>query len=359
MDERLKALHGLILPMQKAQKALTVLRNMGLRLDGYELQKDQSMIMIPLAHKPTEPQNDILRRELGTFQIQQVPFERKVSRPKSLQEAVAGQIPSHIISSLPRSFDVIGDIAIIDLPPELGAYATEIGKGILQVSPHVRLVARKSGEVSGKFRTRGLQTLVGSGGMETIHREFSCSYHLDVSSVYFNPRLSHERLRVAEQIKEGEVVVDMFAGVGPYSVLIAKLHPSSRVHSIDINPSAIRYLKENIFANGVADRVTPLLGDVRHFSEVKVHGIADRVIMNLPSEASNYIDAALRILRKDGGLIHFYQFAQRDTSVDSIKDSFKATVEAENREVKSFDFCKQIREIAPGRVQFAIDATVV
>ncbi|MFI5450102.1 MAG: class I SAM-dependent methyltransferase [Candidatus Bathyarchaeia archaeon] len=354
----MKAVHGLILPMQKAQKALTVLRSMRLKLDGYELLKNQSMIMIPLARRPSEQQNDILRRELGTFQIQQVPFERKVSRPKNLQEAVAGQVPSHIISSLPRSFDVIGDIAIIDLPPELGAYATEIGNGILQISPHVRLVVRKSGEVAGKFRTRSLQTLVGPGSTETIHREFSCSYHLDVSSVYFNPRLSHERLRVADQIQENEVVVDMFAGVGPYSVLIAKLHPSSRVHSIDINPSAIRYLKQNIFANGVADRVTPLLGDVRHFSEVKVHGIADRVIMNLPSEAENYIDAALRIMRKDGGLIHFYQFAQRGTSVDSIKDSFRSSVETKNREVKSLNFCKQIREIAPGRVQFAIDAVV-
>jgi hypothetical protein len=106
MDKTLKALHGLILPMQKAQKALTVLRNMGLRLDGYELLKNQSMIMIPLARRPSEPQNDILRRELGTFQIQQVPFERKVSRPKSLQEGVAGHVPSHLISILPDPTNV-------------------------------------------------------------------------------------------------------------------------------------------------------------------------------------------------------------------------------------------------------------
>lgn len=344
--------------MEKTQRTLTILKDMGLRLEGYELRKNQTMIMIPLAGKPSDQQCDTLRRELGTFQIQPVAFERKVSRPKSLQEAVAGRVPNNLISVLPRSFDVIGDIAIIDLAPELGAYATEVSNGILQISPHVRLVARKSGEVTGTFRTRDLQTLVGSGGMETVHREFSCNYHLDVSSVYFNPRLSHERLRVADQIKENEDVVDMFAGVGPYSILIAKLHPSSRVHSVDINPSAVKYLKENIFTNGIADRVTPLLGDVRRLSESELHGIASRVIMNLPSEAENYIDAALRILRKEGGLIHFYKFAQRDTSVDVIKESFKSTVAAENREVKSFDFCKQIREIAPGRVQFALDAAV-
>jgi len=359
MDERLNAVHGLILPMEKTPRALTVLRSMGLRLDGYELRKNQTMIMIPLAGKPSEQQSEVLRRELGAFQIQEVPFERKVSRPRNLQEAVAGRVPSYLISLLPRSFDVVGDIAIIDLPPELQAYATEVGNGILQVSPHVRLAVRKSGEVAGKFRTRDLQTLVGSGSMETVHREFSCSYRLDVSSVYFNPRLSYERLRVSQQIKESEVVVDMFAGVGPYSILVAKLHPNSRVHSVDINPSAIKYLKENIFANGVADRVTPLLGDVRNFSAAELSGIAHRVIMNLPSEAENYLDAALRILRKEGGLIHFYQFAQRDANVDSIKASFKSTVSAENRKVKSFDFCKQIREVAPGRVQFAIDAAII
>lgn len=359
MDARLKVLPGLVLPTQKAQKALGVLRTMKLGLDGYELGKNHGMIVIPLIRKPSEQQEDILMRELGTFQIQQVSFETKTSRPKNLQEAVAGRVPSKVVSILPRSFDVIGDVAVIDLRPELYPFATEIGMGILQLNPNVRLVVRKLGEVTGKFRTRNLQVLVGSGGMETVHREFSCSYHLDVSSVYFNPRLSHERLRVAEQVKENEIVVDMFAGVGPYSVLIAKRQRSARVYSVDINPSALAYLQENIFSNGVADRVTPLLGDVRYLSEAKVHGIADRVIMNLPSEAENYIDVALRILKKEGGLIHFYQFVQRDTRIDSLTDSFRSSVVAQKKEVKSFDFCKQIREVAPGRVQVAVDAAVV
>jgi tRNA (guanine37-N1)-methyltransferase len=356
---RLKELRGVILPVQKAQKALGVLRDMELSLEGYELRKVQGMIMIPIAREPSTQQDSILRRELGSFQIHQAPFEHSVSRPKKLQEALAGKIPSHMVSMLPHSFDVIGDVAVIDLRSELAPYSTEIGYGIRRVNPNVRLVVRKSGEVSGKFRTRALQILTGSGGMETVHREFSCSYHLDISSVYFNPRLSHERLRVAGQVKDNEVVVDMFAGVGPYSILIAKLQPTSRVYSLDINPSAIRYLEANTFGNRVADRVTPILGDAKELSKLKVHAIADRVIMNLPSEAENYIDAALQILKREGGIVHFYQFAQRDATLDSIKASFKSSVTAENREVKSFSFCKAIREITPGKVQVAIDAVVV
>jgi tRNA (guanine37-N1)-methyltransferase len=151
----------------------------------------------------------------------------------------------------------------------------------------------------------------------------------------------------------------MFAGVGPYSVLIAKLQPTSKVYSIDINPSAIRYLETNAFGNRVADHVTPILGDARELSKLKVCEIADRVIMNLPSEAGNYIDAAVRILKREGGIVHFYQFAQRDMSADSIKDSFKSSIRRENREVRLFNFCKAIKEIAPGKVQVAIDAVVV
>jgi len=356
---RLKELHGIILPLQKAQKALEILRNMELRLEGYELRRAQGMIMIPIVRAPSTQQESVLKEELGSFQIQQIPFEDSVSRPKKLQEAVAGQIPSHLVSMLPRSFDVIGDIAVLDLRSELTPYSVEIGNSIRRVNPNVRLVVRKSGEVSGKFRTRGLRILAGPGGMETVHQEFSCSYHLDISSVYFNPRLSHERLRVATQVKHNEVVVDMFAGVGPYSVLIAKLQPTSKVYSIDINPSAIRYLEVNTFGNRVADQVAPILGDARELSKLKVRGIADRVIMNLPSEAGNYIDAAARILKREGGLVHFYQFAQRNTIVDSIKDSFKSSIRGENREVKSFNFFRAIREIAPSKVQVAIDAVVV
>ncbi len=99
---KLKVLPGLVLPMQKAQKALGVLRNMGLGVDGYELGKNQGMIMIPLIRSPSDQQEDILRRELGPFQIQQVPFEPKTSRPKNLEEAVAGQVPSQFVSILPR-----------------------------------------------------------------------------------------------------------------------------------------------------------------------------------------------------------------------------------------------------------------
>jgi tRNA (guanine37-N1)-methyltransferase len=150
----------------------------------------------------------------------------------------------------------------------------------------------------------------------------------------------------------------MFAGVGPYSILTAKLQPNARVNSSDINPAAIQYLKENILMNGSADRVIPLLGDVREFSRGMLSNAADRVIMNLPSEAKNYLDAALQILKYTGGIIHFYEFVPRATSLDEVKEEFKASVQAQRREVRSFDYVNAIREVAPNKVQVAVDARI-
>lgn len=355
---RLKRLLGIFICPRNAQKALKLLRGMELKLDGFQLQRTAQVVCIPLVRSPTAQDESVLRRELGSFQVLEASFEPLLSRPGNLRDAVRGMVPPHLVSQLPRSFDITGDIAIIELSSELEAYSVEVGKGVLQVNPHVRLVLRKSGDVMGKFRTRELEAVAGSGGMETVHHEFACRYHLDVSLVYFNPRLAHERRRVAEQVKEDEVVVDMFAGVGPYSILAAKLQPRSRVYAVDINPSAVKYLKENILANEVADRVIPLLGDARELSRNVLHGAADRVIMNLPSESQHYLDAALHVLKSTGGLVHFYQFTQRGVGLDSVTEQFRTLVAAQKREVQSFKYSKVIREIAPSRVQVALDALI-
>jgi tRNA (guanine37-N1)-methyltransferase len=331
---------------------------MQLKLDGFQLRRTAELVGIPLAHSPSAQDQNILKRELGSYHVHEAPFEPIPTRPGNLRDAVHEMVPSHLVAQLPRSFDIIGDIAIIELSPELEDYSAEVGKGVLQISPHVRLVLRKTGEVMGKFRTRKLQAVAGSGGTETVHREFHCQYHLDVSSVYFNPRLAHERRRVAEQVKEDEVVVDMFAGVGPYSILVAKLQPHSKVYAVDINPSAIKYLKQNILANDVADRVIPLLGDARALSQSVLQGTADRVIMNLPSEAQQYLDAALHALKSAGGLVHFYRFTQRDEALDVVVREFRTLVAAQRREVQSVNYSKVIKEVAPSKVQVALDALI-
>ena len=349
-------MYGIILPRQKAQKGLDTLKKMGLLERKFEFKRTERGIEVPLIREPSDVETNTLRLEIGYFELRQAEFQPALSRPKKLQEII--EVPRELVSKLPSSFDIIGDIAIVEIHADLASFSSEIGKAILEINPHVRLVINKSGEVTGTFRTREFQRVAGSGTTETVYYEFSCRYKLDVATVYFNPRLSHERMRVAQQVKRDELVVDMFAGVGPYSILIAKSQPTSRIFSIDINPIAVGFLKQNAFENSVADRVIPLLGDARNLSMKEVHTVADRVVMNLPSEAANFIDVAIRTLRKEGGRLHFYQFIQRDTPIDSVKNSFRSIVEANNGNVESFEFCNVIREISPGMVQVAIDAVV-
>jgi tRNA (guanine37-N1)-methyltransferase len=150
----------------------------------------------------------------------------------------------------------------------------------------------------------------------------------------------------------------MFAGVGPYSILIAKKQPEAEVHSIDVNPDAYRYLTENVFLNKVADRVTPMLGDAREIVQRRLRGTATRVIMNLPGEAKGFIDAAVDALREEGGVIHYYEFTSRQGQMEDLVNTFRSAVESQRRKVQELKFCKPIREIAPNRVQVALDAIV-
>jgi tRNA (guanine37-N1)-methyltransferase len=358
MDESLKEQHGILLPLQMAGRTLRLLRRLQLVDNDHEFTRTELALLVPLVRGPSDSEAQLIRELIGDAGTQLAVFAEVKERPRNLEAALRGQIPDELIARLPRSFDVIGDIAVIELPEDMERFSAVIGKGILKINPQIRLALRKSSEIAGTFRTRKYEAIAGVGGTETVYREFSCRYHLDVSTVYFNPRLSHERLRVAQQVKPAEFVVDMFAGVGPYSILIAKHQPESRVYSVDLNPAAVKYLKENALANGVADRVISMLGDAKQFARQELRGLADRVIMNLPSEAKNYIAAASQILKDQGGIIHFYEFARREENLEEIRNSFQFVIEAQNRKIKSFQFCKVTKEVAPNRVELAIDALV-
>jgi tRNA (guanine37-N1)-methyltransferase len=229
---------------------------------------------------------------------------------------------------------------------------------VMQIDPHLRLVLRKSGDVAGTFRTRGYEVMAGEGKTETIYKEFSCLLQLDLAKVYFNPRLSYERKRVAKQVKESEYVLDMFAGVGPYSILIAKTQKDCKVFSVDVNPDAFRYLEHNVLLNRVADRVIPLFGDSSQIVERRLHGTVNRVIMNLPSESNRFLGSAVQALKPEGGIIHYYSFASRRDALTEIMNQTRNMIQQMGRRVSSFAFSDVIKEVAPNRVQVALDIMV-
>ena len=220
----------------------------------------------------------------------------------------ACHIPEELKAALPTSFDIIGDIAILKLEDELLPFAAAIGQGMMCVRPGLRCVALDRG-VKGEFRVRDLELVSGSGPLETIHQEFGLRFKIDPSKTYFNPRLANERHRIASLVRPGEVVVDMFAGVAPFSIMIAKFARPERVYAIDINPEAESLMNENIVMNK-AERVIPLLGDARDL--IFDLPCADRLVMNLPHTAIEFFADALTRLNL-GGMMHLYHITDRES----------------------------------------------
>jgi len=349
--------YGVEVDYRNAQSIIRLLNKLQLLDDTREFIRRDSCLVIPVQRNLSRSELAEISRSSSEAKIIQATFGASSRTPRDLRQAVGEAIPSDVINRLPRSYDIIGDIGILQLDDELEPFSKIIAEGLMKLNPHLRLVVQKIEKTSGQYRIRRTEVIAGIGTTETTHIEFSSKFHLDVMSVYFNPRLAHERMRIASQVKEGEVVVDMFAGVGTYSVLIAKKQLGARVFSIDLNPSAYKYLKENVFANKVADRVTPYLGDAQEFAS-KLSGIADRVIMNLPGDSQAFLGAASKLLRRNGGIVHFYSFASRDEQLQHLSDTFRSGIESSGRRVVSLSFLRVIREVGPNRVQIAIDARI-
>ncbi len=212
---------------------------------------------------------------------------------------------------LAKGLDIVGDIAVIKIPQELEERRFELAEALLREGgPSIRVVLRQAGPVSGEYRVRGLEWLAGERRMATIHREYGCRFKVDLDKAYFSPRLAYERIRVARLIQQAgrqEDLVNMFAGVGSFSIIIAKHCRVGKVYSIDINPDAVRLMEENIRLNKVQDEVVPIEGDARAVIETQLKGVADRVLMPLPERAYEYLDVAVLALR-DSGWIHYYDF---------------------------------------------------
>jgi tRNA (guanine37-N1)-methyltransferase len=150
----------------------------------------------------------------------------------------------------------------------------------------------------------------------------------------------------------------MFAGVGPYSILVAKKQPTATVHAVDVNPVAFRFLMSNILLNKVHKNVRAAMGDIRKIVSSNLFGTADRAIMNLPGKAHDFVDVACLSIRKNGGIIHFYSFEKTEDWQEAALAKLNERVEASGRRVKDVLATRIVKEIAPYRVQVAVDARV-
>jgi len=279
---------------------------------------------------------------------------------RRLRKILSDILPREELAYIYNSYDIVGDIAIIRLNETSKKHDKVIAEAVLKVHRNVKTVLAQTGPVRGDFRLRKLEYVAGENKFTTVHREHGCLFSIDVEKCYFSPRLLHERMRVAKQAKKGEIVTNMFAGVGCFSIIMASHSEVERVYSIDVNPAAVKYMQENIRLNRVYAKVVPLQGDAREIIQKRLRHVADRIIMPLPEKALEYLPCALLALKNKGGVVHFYNFeyaSKNESAVEKVK--LKITERLESSSVNfEFPFGRVIRTVGPNWYQIVIDVTV-
>jgi tRNA (guanine37-N1)-methyltransferase len=224
---------------------------------------------------------------------------------------------------LPRH-ELVGGIAILQEDDLVGA------EKILASRPSLHTAVYAKGEVSGEYRTREFTILAGRPTTRTQLTEHGHRFTVDLAGAYFSARLSTERQRLLDQVQEGEVILDMFAGVGPFAITLAE--KAALVVAADLNPQAIELMLENIWQNR-ARNVLPVLADARRLSSVLPWKF-DRIVMNLPLAGTEFLPDAFRLCEA-GGTIHFYSLISAEGEHTARIQELGGTVLAE-REVRSY-----------------------
>lgn len=269
-------------------------------------------------------------------------------RKMDLESVLIDKIPAKLLDYIPRRYKIIGDIILIKIPEELEEYKHVIGKTLLELHPRCKSVWRDFGK-EGMLRLPRVELIAGSGS-ETVHRENGCLFKLDITKVMFSPGNQAERMRMAKIVNDGEVVVDMFAGIGYFTIPIAVHKNPRKIYAIEINPISYHYLLENIKLNRVGC-VNPVLGDSMFMTP---EGVADRVIMG-HLFCHKFLPVAIRALKNDG-VIHYHE-STPEVILSRPIERIKRVCERLGKEFKILSF-RKVKNYSPGVHHVVVDAYI-
>jgi len=278
-------------------------------------------------------------------------------RKRAVIEALGSSFNEEELKSSLSRIDIIGDLAVIKLPRTWEGRGHEVGGLLLSRLMHVKGIFRQTTAACRGEKVRGLEWLAGKEETTTIYKEHSCQFHLDIAKVYFSPRLSYERLRIAKLTTSGEVIVNMFAGIGTFSIVIAKKRAGVRVYSIDKSMAAFGFMVENVVLNHLNGVVVPILGDAKE-ATAGLRGKADRVLLPLPELVYEYLPYGVACLKEEGW-IHAYTHQEGVSRMQAVKE---AEEKVRNR-IEEFSAVQEIsgravRSVGRRRYQIAIDAHI-
>lgn len=254
-------------------------------------------------------------------------------------------------------YDILGNIAIVKFKEETKkSEKIKFGNQLLNQLPNIKTILEKSDKIKGRLRTHKTTYIAGENTKTAIYKENACLFKFDVDETYFSPRLSNERKEVAMQVKKKEVVGVWFAGVAPFSIVIAKLAKPKKVYSIEINKKASEYAKENVKLNKLTEIVEIIQGDIKKVTpklrERKIQ--FNRIVMARPNLKDTFLEQAFEVIKK-GGIINYYGFGD-DHEV--IKTQIETEAKKAKKKIK-INLIKKAGDIAPFKFRWRVDFKVL
>lgn len=338
-------------PRKNAEDVRELLTGASALDTSYPVQREGEFVYFALKRECDLP-------ELGKYRVKlvQMPLSQRHMHPNSIYDALVEKLSEEELEALVSSFDILGDIAVIEVPQELEKKEKLIADAILKVHGNVKVVAKKAGATSGEFRIRPVEVIAGERRTTTLYRENGAEFELDINSVYFSSRLGTERKRVATLVKAKENVLVLFAGVGPFAIAIARQKPDAKITAIELNPAAYGYMKKNIARNKCAN-VASVLGDVRKILDSKFANSADRIVMPLPKDAPKFLDIALPAC-KNGAVVHLYSFGDSKNPFEETEKTILQEAKKAERKVEIINR-RIVRPYSPSIVQVVVDFKVL
>ncbi len=259
-------------------------------------------------------------------------------------------LPEELAKLLPYKWEMIGNVLIVKFPEPLRPYLERIA-GAYAMQLGAKTVLDERGYIDGVFRIPKMEIVFGTE-TETVHHEGVIQYKLDVAKLMFASGNFDEKKRMSELDCTGETVVDMFAGIGYFTLPLAKLAHAKRVIACEINPLAFSYLKQNIALNGVRQIVEPFQGDNRTLPYVNV---ADRIVMGYIGSTEASLPKAMTLIKK-GGTIHYHDVCSIDEIPGKMVDAFTKAAGERTFEVL---LVKEVKAFAPCKSHMVMDVKVL
>ncbi len=327
---------------------LKILRKLGLVNSSYEIVREKEYILIPLTESKIPPSLTHINPAI----VECSPRRRSYIR--TYRDFLVNKLPQKVYEKLPSSYDIVGDVILIRLNNVPEKYWEEIGNALLKFHRNKKAVYAIVGETSGTERILPLKLIAGAHVNKTLYVEHGCKFVVYIGKVYVNPSLSYEHRRISELASDSEKILDMFAGIGGFSIIIAK-HKSVEVVALDINPYAVKSINESLKINRLKGVVMPIHADSSR-SERFLNKKFNRIIMNLPGLSHMFIRNAAKLISDEGGIIHYYRFSQ--TSTEPLHELISEVVRYGRRIVKILGV-RRVLEVSPTKKLYVIDAYIM